>query len=192
MQNMTNQNYQSGKVKYRNKRECYTNIRNPPQRYSGDFDLYTKPIAQSKHPPAPLLQQYNFRRAKSSEWDGDILDQNVKSLKKDPLPNFHLGISSASNMQTLDKRISASSDQLDCSRQNRNRLDSDGNNSYRRTGYGAHTKARDTRVNSDVVFKYKGEKYSKNQYFCGNSENCLNISESSQREKGRKHLLRCF
>jgi len=183
-------------VKYRNKREYSTSNRNPPQRYSGDFDLYTQRIAQSKHPPAPELQQYKFRRAKSSEWDGDILERNVKTLKTECLSDFHLGSSSAGNMQTLDKRISASSDQLDCIRPERKPLvESDSRNRIRTSGYKVQSqeyKSREERVSSDIVFKYKGEKFSKNEYFFGNSEKFLNISDSGQRERSRKTPFQMF
>ena len=192
---MTNQNYQSGRVRYRNKRESYTMNQNRPQRYSGDFDLYTQRIVPVKHPPGPTLQQQKFRRAKSTEWDGDILDQNVKNIKNDPFTNFHLGVSSASNMQTLDKRISASSDQLDCIRKSRTKVDSETKSRFRRSGCVVHAQTKensDAIANSDVIFKYKGEKYSKNDYFLGNSENLLNNSETSQRERGRKTPFEMF
>eukprot|EP00090_Calanus_glacialis_P046859 TRINITY_DN9410_c0_g1_i1.p1 TRINITY_DN9410_c0_g1~~TRINITY_DN9410_c0_g1_i1.p1 ORF type:complete len:511 (+),score=78.07 TRINITY_DN9410_c0_g1_i1:106-1533(+) len=168
---------------------------NRPQRYSGDFDLYTQRIAPVKHPPGPTLQQQNFRRAKSTEWDGDILDQNVKNIKNDPFTNFHLGVSSAGNMQTLDKRISASSDQLDCIRKSRTKVDSETKSRFRRSGCVVHAQTKensDAIANSDVIFKYKGEKYSKNDYFLGNSENLLNNSETSQRERGRKTPFEMF
>ena len=83
---------------------------------------------------------YDSRRAKSSEWDRDVLANNVQDLRWETLITMsgylkylyrmtvlrmtshqtltgfhHLGLSS-SNMQTLDKRISASTDQLDCIR----------------------------------------------------------------------------
>lgn len=192
---MTNQNYQSGRVRYRNKRESYTINQARPQRYSGDFDLYTQRIAQPKHPPGPTLQQQNFRRAKSSEWDGDILNHNVKNMKNnDQFTNFHIGLSTSSNMQTLDKRISASSDQLDCLRKSRTKVDSDTKSRFRRSGV-IHSPTKengDAITNSDVIFKYKGEKYSKNDYFLGNSENLLNSSETSQRERGRKTPFEMF
>ena len=192
---MTNQNYQAGKVRYRNKRESYTMNQTRPQRYSGDFELYTQRIAQVKHPPGPSLQQQHFRRAKSSEWDGDILDQNLKNMKMDQFTNFHIGVSPSSNMQTLDKRISASSDQLNCARKSKTKVDSETKTPHRRSGCVVHQQAKensDAIVNSDVIFKYKGEKYSKNEYFLGNSEDLLNTSETSQRERGRKTPFEMF
>jgi len=190
---MTNQNYQP--VRYRNKRESYAVKQTRPQRYSGDFDLYTQRIAQAKHPPGPSLQKQHFRRAKSSEWDGDILDQNLKNLKLAEFTNFHIGVSQSSAMQTLDKRISASSDQLDCVKNSRTKEDSEAKARHRRSGCVLHHQDKensDAIVNSDVIFKYKGQKYSKNNYFLGNSENLLNTSDTSQRERGRKTPFEMF
>ena len=145
-----NQNYQPGKVRYRNKRENHTMNQTRPQRYSGDFDLYTKRIAQAKHPP---LQQQNFRRAKSSEWDGDILDKNVKNLKSDQFTNFHISISPvSSNMQTLDKRISASSDQLDCVRNTKGKVERETVGHNIRSGCVVHNQGRE---NNDAIHEKK-------------------------------------
>ena len=168
---------------------------NRPQRYSGDFDLYTQRIAPVKHPPGPTLQQQNFRRAKSTEWDGDILDQNVKNIKNDPFTNFHLGVSSASNMQTFDKRISASSDQLDCMRKSRTKVDSETKSRFRISGCVVHAQTKeniDAIANSDVIFKYKGEKYSKIITFWETIKICSIILKHLREKGDERHLLRCF
>ncbi|XP_023327865.1 uncharacterized protein LOC111700993 [Eurytemora carolleeae] len=90
-----------------------------------------------------------FRRAQSSEWDSRHED-------------FHTGVSSRSCMQTLDKRISASIDQLDTLRERREAP-------RFRSSHKIFREETDINQN-DVVFKYKGENYSKNQYFFGDSK----------------------
>jgi len=190
---MTTLTYQAGKVKYRNKRENYASNHRPSQRYSGDFDLYSNRIAPSKQPPAPVLQKNNFRRAKSSEWDINILDKNIKSLKNDCLSDFHLGSSSGSNMQTLDKRISASSDQLDCIRQDTGtRFGQPLGRGKMFSGNREKKGERRQSVNGEDVLKHKSEKHVQNEYFSNNSEMILNVPDKSGRERGRKTPFEMF
>jgi len=120
-------------LRYRSKplESSGTGHRHSAIRHSGDFDLFTgaRPgvLASSSATRLPGLGQGRpinnvFRRAKSTEWDRDVLANNVAGLRpgvqhqSNTLTDFHLGLSN-SNMQTLDKRISASTDQLDCIRE---------------------------------------------------------------------------
>ena len=123
-------------------------------------------------------------------------NKNVKNLKSDQFTNFHISISPvSSNMQTLDKRISASSDQLDCVRNTKGKVERETVGHNRRSGCVVHNQGRennDAIDNSDVIFKYKGQKYSKNEYFLGNNEDFRNTSETSQRERGRKTPFEMF
>ena len=53
-------------------------------RYSGDFDLLTRTTARENNNVARPSQFSNtnmFRRAKSSEWDRDVLNNNISELR---------------------------------------------------------------------------------------------------------------
>jgi len=121
-------------IQIRKRREQRT--RDSKQRNSADIELITG--------------DGRFRRAHSSEWD----------TSRD---GFHTGTSGRTNMQTLDKRISASTDQLDTLRERRE--------VPRFRSSHKLLLSRETDLNeNDVIFKYKGEQYSKNQYFFGDQQ----------------------
>jgi len=114
-----------------------------------------------------ITGETRFRRAHSSEWDSSGGQRD----------DFHTNTSGRSYMQTLDKRISASIDQLDSLRDRREapRFRS------------SHKILRDTDLNcNDVIFKYKGENYSKNQYFFGETK------QKEQKEEPRKTPFEMF
>ena len=64
-----------------------TEVRSGPsviQRYSGDFDLLTRTAARENNNVGRTSQFSNtnmFRRAKSSEWDRDVLNNNISDLR---------------------------------------------------------------------------------------------------------------
>ena len=75
--------YQPGLVRLRPKTEVSRH--SVIQRYSGDFDLLTRTAARENNINAPRTSQFSntnmFRRAKSSEWDRDVLNNNVSDLR---------------------------------------------------------------------------------------------------------------
>ena len=75
--------YQPGLVRMRPKTEVSRH--SVIQRYSGDFDLLTRTAARENHNNAPRTSQFSntnmFRRAKSSEWDRDVLNNNISDLR---------------------------------------------------------------------------------------------------------------
>jgi len=160
--------YQPGLVRMRPKTEVSRH--SVIQRYSGDFDLLTRTAARENNNNAARTSQFSntnmFRRAKSSEWDRDVLNNNISDLRMSrTLTDFHLG-NSNSNMQTLDKRISASTDQLDSIRESAR----DGGDGRRPRQYNRH---------DYPATKHRGEKYNKNaDIYFGKSEQNL------QRERG--------
>ena len=53
-------------------------------RYSGDFDLLTRTTARENNNvtrPSQFSNTNMFRRAKSSEWDRDVLNNNISDLR---------------------------------------------------------------------------------------------------------------
>ena len=70
--------YQPGGVRLRPKTDV---ARNPGVRYSGDFDLITRTAARENRQSNVMTNTNMFRRAKSSEWDRDVLNNNVKDLR---------------------------------------------------------------------------------------------------------------
>ena len=78
---------------------------------------------------------------------------------------FHTGTASRPAMKTLDKKISVSSDHLDTltSDQRQEKF------AQLRLGFPILGRASYRGSDGDVVFKYKGENYSKNEYFFGNT-----------------------
>ena len=102
------------------------------------------------------------RRCRSSEWDRESIKR-----EEEP-PSFHTGTTSRPAMKTLDKAISVSSDQLDTLTTERMRTSGllpSHRASYRLPGHnpGPASPATD----GNVIFKYKGAEYSKNEYFFG-------------------------
>ena len=74
--------YQPGLVRMRPKTEVSRH--SVIQRYSGDFDLLTRTAAR-ENINVPRTSQFSntnmFRRAKSSEWDRDVLNNNISDLR---------------------------------------------------------------------------------------------------------------
>jgi len=162
------------------KREAAAQDRANQRFFSRDFDHYQTQQRSS-----------NFRRSRSTEWDKEGLDlKNVQSKKIEKLLNhgppassdhkgqferpiaFHMGTSSRPTMKTLDKKISVSSDQLDTltSEQRQDKF------AQLKAGFPIRPRAsyrlpsRDSDLSDgDVIFKYKGANYSKNEYFFGNT-----------------------
>ena len=143
--------------------------------FSRDFDHYQT-----------QARGQNFRRSRSSEWDKEGLDVENVETKKVHVPHnssdykgqaamptaFHTGTASRPAMKTLDKKISVSSDHLDTltSDQRQEKF------AQLKLGFPIRPRAsyrfptRDSELSDgDVVFKYKGENYSKNEYFFGNT-----------------------
>ena len=75
--------YQPGLVRMRPKTEVSRH--SVIQRYSGDFDLLTRTAARENNNNAARTSQFSntnmFRRAKSSEWDRDVLNNNISDLR---------------------------------------------------------------------------------------------------------------
>ena len=102
------------------------------------------------------------RRCRSSEWDRESIKR-----EEEP-PSFHTGTTSRPAMKTLDKAISVSSDQLDTLTTERMRTSGllpSHRASYRLPGQNPGTSSPAT--DGNVIFKYKGAEYSKNEYFFG-------------------------
>ena len=113
------------------------------------------------------------RRCRSSEWDRDSLGTGPGADLELP-GSFHTGTTSRPAMKTLDKAISMSSDQLDTLTSDRMRsmMQSGGPGvraSYRLPPPGQNnaSAAPATGADGNVIFKYKGAEYSKNEYFFG-------------------------
>ena len=108
------------------------------------------------------------RRCRSSEWDRDSLGTGPGADLELP-GSFHTGTTSRPAMKTLDKAISMSSDQLDTLTSDRMRnlarasyrLPAPGQNNASAAPGGAGA------TDGNVIFKYKGAEYSKNEYFFG-------------------------
>jgi len=117
--------------------------------------------------------QTQVRRCRSSEWDRDSLGTGPGADLELP-GSFHTGTTSRPAMKTLDKAISMSSDQLDTLTSDRMRsmMQSGGPGvraSYRLPPPGQNnaSAAPATGADGNVIFKYKGAEYSKNEYFFG-------------------------
>ena len=103
------------------------------------------------------------RRCRSSEWDRESIKR-----EEEP-PSFHTGTTSRPAMKTLDKAISVSSDQLDTLTTERMRtsgLIPSHRASYRLSGNNPGPNTSQA-TDGNVIFKYKGAEYSKNEYFFG-------------------------
>ena len=158
----------------RRKREAGAQVRGNQRFFSRDFDHYQTQTRTG-----------NFRRARSTEWDEEGLDvgnvqskKNEKSYSKDNKnhdelhTDFHMGTARRPAMKTLDKKISVSTDQLDTltsdQRQEKFLQLKSGFPIRPRASYRFPTRDSDL-SDGDVVFKYKGANYSKNEYFFGNT-----------------------
>jgi len=163
----------------RRKREAGAEDRGNQRFFSRDFDHY-QTQTRTRH----------FRRARSTEWDEEGLDVgNVQSKKNEKSVNhgsyskdnknhdelhtdFHMGTARRPAMKTLDKKISVSTDQLDTltsdQRQEKFLQLKSGFPIRPRASYRFPTRDSDL-SDGDVVFKYKGANYSKNEYFFGNT-----------------------
>lgn len=164
----------------RRKREAAAQDRANQRFFSRDFDHYQTQQRSS-----------NFRRSRSTEWDQECRDlENVQSKKIEKAlhhgPNarsdhkghsemptaFHMGTASRPTMKTLDKKISVSSDHLDTltseQRQEKFAQLKSGFPIRPRASYRFPTRDSDL-SDGDVIFKYKGANYSKNEYFFGNT-----------------------
>jgi len=165
----------------RRKQEAEAQDRANQRFFSRDFDHYQTQQRSS-----------NFRRSRSTEWDKECLDlKHVQSKKIDkPLHHgppargdhkgqferptaFHMGTASRPSMKTLDKKISVSSDQLDTltsdQRQDKFAELKAGFPIRQRASY-RFPKHDSDLSDGDVIFKYKGANYSKNEYFFGNTD----------------------
>ena len=115
------------------------------------------------------------RRCRSSEWDRDSLGQAGPGADLELPGSFHTGTTSRPAMKTLDKAISMSSDQLDTLTSDRMRsmMQSGGQQGVRASyrlpppGQNNASAAPATGADGNVIFKYKGAEYSKNEYFFG-------------------------
>ena len=109
------------------------------------------------------------RRCRSSEWDRDSLGAGLGE-ELEPPGSFHTGTTSRPAMKTLDKAISMSSDQLDTltSDRMRNLGLVPARASYRLPPpQPSNNPASGGSADGNVIFKYKGAEYSKNEYFFG-------------------------
>ena len=70
--------YQPGLVRMRPKTEV---SRQSVMRYSGDFDLITRTATRDNNNGPRNTTTNMFRRAKSSEWDRDVLNNNISDLR---------------------------------------------------------------------------------------------------------------
>ena len=104
------------------------------------------------------------RRCRSSEWDRDSLGAGLGE-ELEPPGSFHTGTTSRPAMKTLDKAISMSSDQLDTLTSDRMR--NLARASYRLPPPQPSNNPASGSADGNVIFKYKGAEYSKNEYFFG-------------------------
>jgi len=116
--------------------------------------------------------QTQVRRCRSSEWDRESIKREEDIIQPITPSSFHTGTTSRPAMKTLDKAISVSSDQLDTLTSGL--MPSQHRASYRLPQHGAET-------DGNVIFKYKGAEYSKNEYFFG-----------IKSDQGKKTAYQCF
>lgn len=115
--------------------------------------------------------QTQVRRCRSSEWDRDSVTRDEEKILDMP-GSFHTGTTSRPAMKTLDKAISMSSDQLDTLTSDRMRnMNILPHLPQHRASYRIpqqHTNVPGSGPSDgNVIFKYKGAEYSKNEYFFG-------------------------
>merc|ERR1712186_267403 len=96
---------------------------------------------------------------------------------------FHTGTASRPAMKTLDKKISVSSDHLDTLTSHQRQI----------LGFPTQPRASYSEISDgDVVFKYKGENYSKNEYFFGTTARHSEPKYSSDYEQNKKTPYQMF
>ena len=128
---------------------------------------------------------FQVRRCRSSEWDRDSLTREDNEMlgHLDMPGSFHTGTTSRPAMKTLDKAISMSSDQLDTltssdrirnlaghvfpPQHNNVPLPPQHRASYRLPPQHNGNVSNGSQSDGNVIFKYKGAEYSKNEYFFG-------------------------
>ena len=199
-------------------------------RYSSEFD--TSANLQSKSEEI-LSKSYRRERAYSNDWDGEFR-KNRKSFENEdfdddididlpPRPvsrrdferksevfsrsRSRIGYRSNGPMETLDRRISASTDNLDTlKREKRSNRHWDRNQDrpieIRPRSVSSRAQSRpNLETEDDITFRINGEKMSKNKYFFGTSElkSALKPTKSANRKtcekpipKNRKTALDIF
>ena len=183
-------------------------------RYSSEFDTS---VQQSKSEEI-LSKSYRRDRAYSNDWDGEYRKNRKHSFDKHdfdedididlpPRPvsrrdferksevfsrsRSRIGYRSSGPMETLDRRISASTDNLDTlkreKRSNRHWGATDVKNiDIRPRSVSSRAQSRpNLETEDDITFRINGEKMSKNKYFFGTSElkSALKPTKSSANRK---------
>ena len=110
-----------------------------------------------------LIDHMQVRRCRSTEWDRESINREEEMIQPVTPSSFHTGTTSRPAMKTLDKAISVSSDQLDTLTTERVRTS--GLLPSHRASY--RLPQQNNEPDGNVIFKYKGAEYSKNEYFFG-------------------------